>query len=204
MPIFNLGQSAYSIGLTGTIQELGNSQYHGGHMLGSILDYPNEAVGSAQEIQYTRIVLHAGDIIDRMVYFLAGNGSIARLVRMGIYSQPDPSSVTGVPTTRVAQTNITDTGGASPAFTLTTLTDAVTGGTGGTPTPYIVPITGFYWAAFVADNGIAKYAVTPTVRANFAPIRREATTSVTLPATVGTITNPSSAIVFSAAVQTAS
>jgi len=201
MPIFNLGQSAASLGLTGLIDELGNSQYPGGHMLGSILDYPSEAVGASQEVQYSRVVLHAGDSISKMAYFLAGNGTAARLVRMGLYSQADPSSVLGVPVTRIAQTDIEDTGGTQPAPTELLLTDAATGGTGGTPTPYLVPITGYYWLAFVADNGIAKYAVTPTVRANYAPVRRETTTSVTLPATVGTLTNPSSAIVFAAAVQ---
>ena len=208
MAIFDLGVSAESLGLGDLSRELGDlsrelagSQYPGGHMLGSILDYPNEAAGASQEIQYARVYLHGGDSISKLAYYYSGNGSVARLVRLGLYAQANPQATDGIPVSRIAQTNIADTDGTVQQFRELLLTNAATGGTGGTPTPLLVPVSGYYWLAFVTDNGIAKYAVTPLVRANFAPVRRETTTGVTLPAAAGALANPASAIVFSAAVQ---
>jgi hypothetical protein len=146
-------------------------------------------------------VLRGGDIISNLQFFLESNGTAARLVRMGIYSQPDPSNNNGVPTTRVAQTNAVNTDYAlQPLFVSPQLTNAATGGSG-TPVTWQVPVSGFYWLAFIADNTNAKYAVSPVFRANYLPVRRQVGTGTTLPATPSGLTNPASALVYAAAIK---
>jgi hypothetical protein len=164
----------------------------GEHFLGSLMDYGGAGGVTAGEVQYTKTFLTGGTIITAMRCYVDTGGSASRFVRMGVYSQADPTNPSSVPATRVAQTNSEATTGADGAFFTKALTAS-----------YTVPVTGYYWVAFITNNAAAlKFSVSPGVyRTGFLPVRRESSTGTTLPATVGTITNPSSALVYCSAVE---
>lgn len=154
--------------------------------LGGILDYPSSGGPSASEIQYARVFLTAGQVYDRMKYFQESGGNPTRNVNLGIYDQATPASPTGTPDTRVAETGSTATAsGDNGTYVTVNLT-----------TPYTVTTTGFYWLSIISDSVSVKYAVSLTYRQNFLPTRREAGTGSTLPATTGTLTNASSAVIY--------
>lgn len=164
----------------------------GEHFLGGLLDYGAAGGTTVGEVQYCQIYLSAATAITSMRTYIDSGGATGRNVRMGIYSQTTPSDKNGVPVTRVAQTNSTTTNGTNGTFLTAALTSS-----------YVVPISGYYWTAIVTDNASnLKLAVSPTVyRAGYLPVRRESGTGTNLPATAGTLTNPSSAIVYVAAVE---
>lgn len=170
--------------------------------LGTALDYPSSGSNSsASEIQYSRVFIPAGVVIENMEFFLDTNGSSSRFVRMGVYNQADPANNFGVPNVRVAQTNEIVTGpGLDGTFITKPLTNAPTGGSG-TAITYTIPVTGWYWIAFITGNTVAKFAVSPTFRADFLPVRREAGAGRTLPATASGLSNPVSAVIFTCAIK---
>lgn len=175
----------------------GANEAPGRTCLGTVLDYPSAAgEGNAGDIQYSRIWLVAGTVIDRLEFFLDSQGNANREVRCGIYSQTDPLDEASNPITRVAQTNSVPTGpGLNGSFIQVWLTDAPTGGSG-TNTAWTVQDTGWHWIAFIADNTVAKYAVSATFRANYLPVRRESGTGTTLPVTPSGLSNPVSAVIL--------
>lgn len=157
---------------------------------GTLLHYP--ASGShpsgASAIQYSRVWLTAGLIVDRVRIFVDTGGLASRHFRVGLYNQSSPTSITGTPNTKLRES--AELGTAAEGFL------------NGTFTNYVVPITGYYWIAFVADTTSIKFAVTPAVyRSGFAPVRSESTTGTTLPSTAGTLTNPSATIAYASLVE---
>jgi len=163
----------------------------GTHFFGSLMHYPSSGGATAGEIQYIRIWITAGIVFDRLRFFQDSGGNPARSVRLGIYTQATAMDEAGVPVTRVAQTASTATSAANDL----TFVDV------NLVSPYTVTTTGYYWLAAIADSASLKQAVSAVHRADFLPIRRESGTGTTLPATVGTITNPSSAVAYVAAVE---
>jgi hypothetical protein len=164
----------------------------GEHFLGTLLDYGASGGVTVGEVQYTQIYLSAATVITKMRVYIDAGGNTGRNVRLGIYSQTDPTNKNGLPVTRVAQTGSTTTNGANGTFLSPLLLVS-----------YSVPTSGYYWVAFVTDNSASlKFSVTPTVyRAGFLPLRRETGSGVNLPATAGVLTNPSSSVVYASAVE---
>lgn len=165
-------------------------EFPGRHFLGTILGYPHEGRMTKSEIQYTRIWLTAGLVITKMVTFVSLGGSAGINVRMGLYDQVNPTSETGVPENRVAQTESSDTAGADGTFLELSLT-----------TSYTVGTSGYYWVAIITDSPSISFAVSDTFREDFLPVRRQSGTGTTLPATAGGLSNPVSAVAFVAAVE---
>ena len=173
---------------------LGVSQIKGQHQAGTVFDYGALSSVIASEIQYTRIFL-AKDLVIKSVHVFRGlGGSAARFINLGIYDQADPSSLTGSPATRLAETGAEDTAGTGTdeflafSFTSGDLT---------------IPATGFYWVAFISDTASpVTFSATPgTFPANFLPVLREVSAGATLPATASGLTNPASAVSFAAVLE---
>jgi hypothetical protein len=160
-------------------------------MFGTLLDYPSGGNVTSGTVFYLRLKLSDGLVISHMRTFIDSGGSASRNLRMGLYSQTDPASASGVPNTRVAQTASVSTGGDDGTFK----TVVLDGGN------YTIPSTGFYWVAIVSDSTSLKFAVSAVARADFLPVRQEAGTGTTLPATTGTLTNPVSSVLYLAAVE---
>jgi hypothetical protein len=159
--------------------------------LGTLIDYPSSGGSAASEIQYTRVYLIAGVTYDEMQVFVDSGGSGTRNINAGIYDQATPASTTGTPNSRVAQTGTTNVpAGDNGTFKTVALTAA-----------YTVPTTGYYWLALIPDSANLKFATSAAYRASFLPVRREAGAGSTLPATAGTLTNPSSAVIWTGAVE---
>jgi hypothetical protein len=159
--------------------------------LGTLLDYPASGGSSASEIQYVRVFLFAGVTYDAMQVFQESGGAGTRDINLGIYDQATPGSTTGTPNNRVAETGSTATaGGDNGTFVEIALTS-----------PYLIPTTGYYWLAIIPDSANLKFAVSSTYRADYIPVRRESGTAATLPASAGTLTNPSSAVIWVGAVE---
>jgi hypothetical protein len=171
-------------------QCLGNRQTPGEHFFGSLLDYPSNGSGAAGEIQYVRVYLTEGVVLTEMRVFVESGGSATRYVRLGIYSQTDPTSASGVPVTREAQTDASATDSDNGTFKTVALSSSFT-----------VEDEGYYWLAIVADSVSLKFAVSASFRAGYLPVRREAGSGTTLPATAGTLTNPTSALIYVATVE---
>ena len=165
-------------------------QTPGESLYGTLLDYPSSGGVTAGEIQYIRIWMTAGFVFTKMRCFVDFGGTAARRVRMGIYSQTTPTSPSGLPTTRVAQTTSEVTTADNGMYKDINLTAS-----------YIVPTTGHYWLAYITDSAALKVAVSSSFRANFLPVRREAGSGTTLPITAGTLTNPVSALIYLSAVE---
>lgn len=172
------------------------------HFFGTLLDYPSAGGHADGEIQYTRLFLIAGMIIDQMMTFIAGGGTGTRFVRLGLYDQTDPQDPTLGPDARIAQTDSEDTLGDNDTFKNMDLTDAVTGGSG-LATTWTVPVSGFYWLAVIQDSSVIDFAVTAVAyRVDFLPRREEDVgTGTTLPASVGAVTNPTSAVALVAVLE---
>lgn len=159
--------------------------------LGTLLDYPSSGGSSASEIQYCRVFLFAGTTYDAIQVFQTSGGAGSRNINLGIYDQATPGSTTGTPNSRVAETGSTATAsGDNGSFVEIALLSA-----------YTVPTTGYYWLAIIPDSANLKFAVSATFRADYLPCRRESGTGATLPASAGTLTNPSSALIWIGAVE---
>ena len=157
---------------------------------GSLLVYG--AVGAhslgASIIQYTRIWLTAGTTISLIRTFVDSGQAAGRHIRMGLYDQNAPTSTTGVPNNKVAET-------AEVGTTLLYM-DVPLGSS------YVVTVTGYYWIAHVTDSVSVKFALSSIVyRQDFVPKRAESTTGTALPGAAGTVTNPQSSIVYASAVE---
>lgn len=167
----------------------GSTDSPGEHFLGSAkMYYPNTGTAVASRIQYARVPIQAGvTLVSGRVYVVSG-GSPTRLARVGLYDQAVPTSPTGVPNNRIAQTatfNTSTTGLNTVAFAAS----------------YLVPTTGFYWVAFVCDNAAIRWTASDVFPANYIPVYRETGVGLTLPATAGGLTNPQSAVVYAAGVE---
>jgi len=174
-----------------TVSGGGSLNNPGEFMFGTLLDYPSPGNVSSGTVFFLRLKFPAGVVFSDMRTFIDSGGTAARSIRMGIYSQTDPSDANGVPNTRVAQTGSTVTTGQSGLF----MTVPLIGG------DYTITTTGFYWIALVSDSTSLKFAVTAAARADFLPVRQESGTGTTLPATAGTLTNPISSVLYIAAVE---
>jgi hypothetical protein len=108
---------------------------------------------------------------------------------MGIYDQADPANPAGVPVNRLAETGAIATTGTnsyiSPAIG-----------------PLVIPISGFYWLAFVTDTATPlTWANTNEFPPDFLPVVREIGAGSVLPAVASGLTNPQSAVAFVAALE---
>ena len=158
---------------------------------GSLLAYG--AVGAhglgASVIQYTRVWLTAGLIIDRVRVFVDSGGNASRHIRVGLYSQTDPANEALPPNNRLRES--TEWGTAVTGYL-----DAPFG------SAYVVTVTGYYWVAMVADSTSVKFSITAIVyRADFIGRRAEGTTGTILPATASGLTNPAASLVYASAVE---
>lgn len=154
--------------------------------LGNRMNYSSQVSASnASEIQYTRVWLYKDTTINSMLVFVDSRPNAVDL-RMGIYDQTNPKNEAGDPEDRVAQTDIyavqvSDVGN----FVSVNL-----------PSPWVVPATGYYWLAIIMDSVTLKLAGSVTFPPEYLPRREEAGTGTTLPATAGTISNPTSACIL--------
>jgi hypothetical protein len=164
----------------------------GEHFYGSsLLSYGATGGNGNGEIQYTRVWLISGTVINSMQTYIASGGTGSRSVRYGLYSQTDPLDVNGDPVTRIAQTaSSTTTGGSGTFFNLALIS------------PYTVGATGYYWIASIQDSSAISFVTSASILAGFLPVRREDVgTGTTLPATAGTLNNPTSAVIYVSAVE---
>jgi len=158
--------------------------------LGTLFAYPSSAGMTVGEVQFTRVWLIQGVILDRIRYFVVSGSSAARNVRAGLYDQADPQDETDDPRNLVASTASHSSTGTDGTFRTISLSST-----------YQVPATGYYWVAIVADSSALAFAVSASMRANFMPIRRESGTGTNLPATTGTLSNPTSAVAYVAVME---
>lgn len=175
------------------LQNLPGTTVPGQFVLGSPLIYPSAGFMTAEEVQYTRVFLAKGAVLDRMRCFTGSITGGSKTIRMGIYSQTSPLNSNGIPATRVAQTNAVTA--VENAANVVSLTSA-----------YTVPTSGYYWLAFVRSSGGGALNLQQTSSmfpASFlsAVVRYENTTGTTLPATVGTLTSPAGAVIYVATLE---
>jgi hypothetical protein len=159
-------------------------------LFGTLLDYPAVATVAADAIQYIAVRLFAGKIYDRMFLFVDSGGTAARYVQLGVYGQTTVSQSIVDPDARVAQTDVVDTNVTQPGFYVVNLTDGA-----GTPQTYTVPEAGIYWLAATSDSTAVKFVGTNQYRANYLPRRLESGGGG-LPASAGTLTNPSGSLIL--------
>ena len=155
---------------------------------GAISSYTESGFPAASEIQYARIELVYGRSISTLRTYIHGGAQTGRNVNLGLYDQADPSDPNGVPRNRIVETGSTSTNGASEFFDISI-------------TPYSTPSPGFYWIAMICDDALVEFACTQSLAVGFVPVGRQTGTDVVLPATAGTITNPASPVLYSAAVE---
>jgi len=160
-------------------------------MYGTLLDYPAAGNVTSSTVFYIRLKLGAGLVLQGMRTFIDSGGTGGRHLRMGIYNQLDPSSISGEPYTKQTETIEVATNGLNGSFT----TLSFTGGN------YTIPVTGYYWFAIISDSTSLKFAVTAPVRANFLPKREEVSTGTVLPATAVTLSNPVSSVIYLAGIE---
>lgn len=156
----------------------------------SMFDYTGTGVVDRNEVQYSRVWLSSGLVIDRLQVFVDSGGTAARHLRVGIYDQADPENISGTPNAKLAESAEGDTNVADGSYLPLNLGSVLT-----------IATTGYYWLAVAFDSPAINLAISGSVPANFLPVRREATTDTTLPATVGTLTNPSSPVIYVAALE---
>lgn len=100
------------------------------------------------------------------------------------------ASSRGIPGNRTAQTNSSVTTGFDGSFVSLSLTS-----------PYTIPVAGYYWTAHITDSSSLKFSVSPGVyRTGFLPVRHQTSTTTVLPATASALSNPSSSIIYCAAI----
>jgi hypothetical protein len=160
-------------------------------MYGTLLDYPNASGQAVGAVQYVQIKLPVDLIITDFRTFVDSGGTGSRSLRMGLYGQSDPDDPGADPVTRLAQTASTTTTGVNGTFVELPPTTG----------DYTIPASGYYWLALVADSGALKFAVSISHRADFLPVRKEASTGTTLPATTGVLTNPVDSLSFMSAIE---
>jgi hypothetical protein len=163
----------------------------GEHQYGDLVDYSETGrVTPASEIQYCRVWLSGGVILDRIRVYISSGGAVGRNLRVGIYNQTTPLSDSEPPNAKVAESASTSTNGLGPGYVDISLT-----------APYSVPTAGYYWVAFISDSTAVQWLMTVTLPADSQVVRREAGASVTLPVTASGLSNPRSAVVYSSMVE---
>jgi len=160
-------------------------------MLGTVLNYPKSAsFGAASDIQYVRVFLVEDAEYDSFVVFVT-NRVASVDIRLGIYSQTDPSDIDLDPNSKVAETNVrTILAADEGTFVEVALTSS-----------YTVPTSGYYWFAMIYDGtpNSVSFATSETFPADYLPRREESGSGDTLPATASGLTNPASAVILVAA-----
>lgn len=165
----------------------------GVHCLGDLMYYPSGgSPQSTNEVQYTRVYLTAGIVITSMRVYIFSGANGARQLQLGVYDQATPSSSSGVPNNQVASTAADAPGaGVNGSFRTIALGSS-----------YTVPTTGYYWLALQCDNGVMQFAISNIFRAGYLPRRTNTPGTFNLPSPgAGATTNPSSAVIFAAAVE---
>jgi hypothetical protein len=156
-----------------------------------VLNYTSSGGISTSTVQYVRVFLTAGTVLTKMTTFYRTGGAAGRTIRLGIYDQAVPTSLTGVPVNRVATTASTD----SAAWVANTWIEAAL------TVSYTVPTTGFYWFAMIQSAGQLSWSVTPSFPPNQLPLYFEASAGNTLPAVAGTLTTGYSAVAICGGVE---
>jgi len=159
----------------------------GEYFTGTREDYTLVGSIDANEVQYSRIYVHKGKVIDRMAYYQASGGNPARSVNMGIYTQSVPSNPNGLPNTKVAETgSFTTAAGDDNADKIVALGAS-----------YTTPVSGYYWLAIITNSVDLEFATTPMYGSAFLKsMWLEASSGVVLPASPGLVVNPASAVVL--------
>lgn len=160
--------------------------------LGHLMSYPNQgSIGNASDIQYVRLWMTKGLTIVSLEAFVEqvpGGGSNMKL---GLYNQTTPTSITEDPNAKVAETaNIAITTGDNGTFKGANLTS-----------PYVIPATGYYWLALIVDATQVKFAVSDTFRSGYLPRREQSGSGTTLPTTPSGLSNPQAACIYTAALR---
>lgn len=159
-------------------------------LAGSELSYQAaaESPDDGEVVQYMQVVMVEGTVIDRMETFLS-TGTTDE-IRMGIYSQSDPTDADGAPLTRVAQTGPRVMGGGDEgSFVIEALLSNFTVPSGG----------GFFWLAWIADGTNGKWGVTGLFPAGFAFRQEQSSTGSDLPVSASGLSAPGSAAIYVAA-----
>ncbi|MCC6752063.1 MAG: hypothetical protein IT371_30705 [Deltaproteobacteria bacterium] len=145
---------------------------------------------AANEVQYTRVWLFAGRTIATMRTFVTAGADGVRQIQFGIYDQATPTSDSGTPNNRVA-----NTAADTPPAAFTGVRSVALSAS------YSVPTTGWYWLAIQANNAAMSFLISDVFRANSVNRREENPGVFTLPATAGATTQPQSAALYCAAAE---
>jgi len=146
---------------------------------------------AANEVQYVRVWITDTMTITAMRARIFNGANGVRQIRMGIYNQATPTSNTGTPNTRVAQTAADTPPSGFTGARDVTLTAS-----------YSPPTTGWHWLALQADNARMSFILSEGVyRVNQSPRREENPGVFGLPATAGATTQPQSAVIYSTALE---
>jgi len=167
--------------------------FPGQFVLGSPLIYSGQGSFSADEVQYTKVYLPAGITIDRMRTWIGGTTGPSKSVRMGIYSQSDPTDAGGSPNTREAQTNAVEV--SDNSANVLSLTSA-----------YTTPTAGYYWFAIVRSSAGGQFNIQQTDSSypnEFLEnvVQYQSTSGTALPATASGLSSNTSAVVYVAALE---
>jgi len=157
-------------------------------LFGAISSYTESAFTSAGEVQYIRIELSHGASITKLRTYIHSGGLAGRDINLGVYDQLVPSDPNGTPVNRLREIGSTSTAGLSGFVDIPIAR-------------YEPPVPGFYWMAFITNSNLIELACTQALAQSFAPLGRETSTGVVLPPTVGTLSNPTSAVIYVAAVE---
>ncbi len=173
-PVVNTGEDALEfvpIGAGGGGDALNNEW-----LLGSPLSYASEVQFAANVVEYNRVWLPAGVTVTRGQFETTSISGGNAAVRIGLYSQTDPQEANyfaagGQPNTRVAQSNISNVGAGAFTFLYTA--------------GYLVPVSGYYWAAIVrgTGGGQKRFRSTGGLNRFVTPRWNDATAATALPAT---------------------
>lgn len=145
----------------------------GQHFLGSRMDYSASVNMTASEVQYTRVWLENGVVLNTAQVFL--NSNATGNINIGLYDQATPTSNAGTPRNLVAST------GSTALVTTGAYANAALS------SPYTVAATGYYWVAVIGSSGTPHYAGSATYRSGYLDsatnpaLRFEAGSGVTLP-----------------------
>lgn len=175
------------------LRNVGSTGIPGEIAFGNRLNYVN-AQGSLSSglVQYVRVKIAAGLTIAGMQTFIANASGGTKNIRMGLYGQADPTTLLGVPTTKLAETGVRSVASTSNLFVFEPF---ISGN-------YVIPTTGYYWLAIVQDSSSISYAIAPGIHPGFLPSFTESSTGTTLPATVGTLNASTGPLVFVSGIET--
>lgn len=167
--------------------------FPGQFQLGSPLSYLGTGGFTANEVQYTRVYLAEGVTLDRMRTYIGKVTGPDKDIRMGIYTQADPTASNGVPVTRVAQTALVEAD--EDAVNEVALTSN-----------YVTPSAGYYWLAIVRSSGGGQFNIAQTpdsAPAGFLSpvVRYQGTSGTALPTTASGLSSPSGSVIYVATME---